>query len=109
MSDDQYARTGRVMFIVVWIIIFLGLFLFFSYQQQQEGRVYRSTASEYIVSADKSGHYRIKGQINDYPVTFMVDTGATLVAIPQEIADKIGLVGRYPINISTANGEITEP
>lgn len=107
MSDEQYARTGRVMFIIVWVIIFGGLLLFFSYHEKSESTVYLATANEYILSADKDGHYRIKGKINQYEVDFIVDTGATSVAIPQSIADTLHIVGRYPITLSTANGEVT--
>ena len=35
----------------------------------------------------------------------MIDTGATLVAIPQKLADKLQLQGRYSIQIRTAAGE----
>jgi aspartyl protease family protein len=107
MSDDQYARAGRVMFILVWLILFTGLFLFFYYYQNSDGRTYVGNKGELIIGADSSGHYRIKGHINSYSVEFLLDTGATLVAIPQNIADRLHISGRYPVTISTANGEVT--
>lgn len=107
MSDDQYARAGRVMFLLVWIILFTGLFLFFYYYDKSDSTVFVANRSEFILSADKEGHYRINGRINEYPVEFLVDTGATLVAIPQTIATQLHITGRYPVTISTANGEIT--
>jgi aspartyl protease family protein len=60
-----------------------------------------------ILSADQEGHYHIKGRINEYPVEFLVDTGATLVAIPQVLADRLHVTGHYPITMLTANGEVT--
>jgi aspartyl protease family protein len=107
MSDEQYARTGRFMFILVWIIIFIGLFLFFTYHGSQSSRVLVASHHEFSLTADTQGHYFIEGRINEYPVTFLIDTGATLVAIPQPIADKLHLTGKYPVSLSTANGEIT--
>ncbi|BCA96313.1 aspartyl protease [Legionella antarctica] len=107
MSNDQYDRTGRIMFLFVWIILFAGLFLFFYYHQKSENTVYSSNHTEMILSADKEGHYHIKGRINEYPVEFLVDTGATLVAIPQALADRLHIRGRYPIKMFTANGEVT--
>lgn len=107
MSDDQYARAGRVMFLLAWIILFIGLFLFFYYYEKNDSKIYVVNHSELILSADKAGHYRIKGRINDYSVEFLVDTGATFVAIPQNIAEKLHISGRYPVTISTANGEVT--
>lgn len=107
MSDEQYARTGRYMFLIVWIIIFAGLFLFFKQQGNQSSEVLKSTQHEFVVSADHQGNYFVKGKINDYPVEFLIDTGATTVAIPQNVADKLHLVGAYPIVLYTANGEVT--
>lgn len=107
MSDDQYDRTGRIMFLFVWIILFAGLFLFFYYHGKSESTVYSANHSEMILSADQEGHYHIKGRINEYPVEFLVDTGATLVAIPQTLADRLHITGRYPITMLTANGEVT--
>lgn len=107
MSDEQYARTGRFMFLVVWIIIFIGLFLFFSHQGNQSSQVILSNTHEFIVTADSQGNYFVKGHLNDYPVNFLIDTGATTVAIPQNVADKLHLVGGYPVVLYTANGEVT--
>jgi aspartyl protease family protein len=92
---------------LVWIILFSGLFLFFYYQGTSDTTVYKANHSEMILSADKAGHYHIKGQINEYPVDFLVDTGATLIALPQTVADRLHITGRYPITISTANGDVT--
>jgi aspartyl protease family protein len=107
MSDEQYARTGRFMFLVVWIIIFIGLFLFFSYQGTQQSEVLISNQHEFVVTADAQGNYFVKGRINNYPVNFLIDTGATTLAIPQNVADKLHLVGAYPVVLYTANGEVT--
>ena len=107
MSDKQYTDTGRTMYVVVWVIIFLGLFLFFRWQGSSNSVEPLVSQNEYVVSADKQGHYTISGRINDYPVKFLVDTGASLVAIPQNVADRLHIKGRYPVAMSTANGEIT--
>ena len=107
MSDDQYTRTGRVMFLLTWIILLFLLFVFFYYYEKADSKVYLSTHHEFILSADSAGHYRLKGRINELPVEFLVDTGATLVAIPQNIAERLHLNGKYPVTIATANGEVS--
>ncbi|MDP3267776.1 MAG: retropepsin-like aspartic protease [Legionella sp.] len=107
MSDEQYNRTGRFMFLIVWIILFAGLFLFFYYYENPVTPAHVINHNEYQLTADKRGHYYIKGRINDLSVNFLVDTGATLVAIPQNLAKRLNVTGRYPITISTANGEVT--
>ncbi|CAM2971161.1 TIGR02281 family clan AA aspartic protease [Legionella worsleiensis] len=95
------------MFLLAWIILFAGLFLFFYYYDKSDSTVYAANHSEYILSADKNGHYRIQGRINEFPVEFLVDTGATYVAIPENVANRLNIKGRYPLTISTANGQIT--
>lgn len=107
MSDEQYIKTGRTMFILAWIIVFCVMFVFFYFNQKSESTVYVMNRSELALTADKEGHYRIKGRINNHPVEFLVDTGATYVAISQTLADTLHVTGNYPISLSTANGNVT--
>lgn len=41
--------------------------------------------------ADPSGFFYVPGLINGYPVRFLVDTGATTVALSSEMAERIGI------------------
>ncbi|QBR84585.1 TIGR02281 family clan AA aspartic protease [Legionella israelensis] len=107
MSNDQYARTGRTMFILAWLIFFIFLFLFFHYYGQENEPRYRIQQGQLILDADEQGHYRMPGHINDRPVHFLLDTGASLVAVPQTLANQLHLTGRYPVRIQTAGGNIT--
>jgi aspartyl protease family protein len=61
-----------------------------------------------VLSVGQGGHYFTQGQINDRTVQFVVDTGATSIAISSADADRIGLnykAGQM-IRMSTANGVI---
>lgn len=107
MSDEQYARAGRTMFLLFWLILFAGLFFFFYNYGKPDAQVFVAKQGELTINSGRDGHYRIPGTINDYPVDFLLDTGATTVAIPQNVADKLHITGRYPITITTANGEVT--
>ncbi|ARG96726.1 retropepsin-like aspartic protease family protein [Legionella micdadei] len=107
MNNKQHAQTGRLMFIIAWLIFFMLLFTFFYYYNQNEQGSYRIEHGTVTITPDAEGHYRIDGSIDDYPVRFMIDTGASLVAIPQELATQLGLQGRYAINLQTAGGEVT--
>lgn len=53
------------------------------------------------------GHYYLKGLIDGQPVTFLVDTGASSVAISAQLADQIGLSRCRPVQSRTANGSVT--
>lgn len=98
------------MFIITWIIVFtLLLFLFNQWETSQSRAVVVSKggSSQIIIEADRQGHYQFEGSINQHKVKFMVDTGASDVAIPQKLASELGLVKYYPIGIKTANGQAT--
>ena len=62
------------------------------------------------VMMGRDGHFWITAQVNQQPVTFMVDTGATLTAVSGSTARRIGLeprTGGIPITLKTANGTIS--
>ena len=61
-----------------------------------------------VLTADGSGHFITAGQINGNAVTFMVDTGASVVAIAQAEADRMGLKYKDGARgfANTANGRI---
>jgi len=72
------------------------------------GAVPRSAAREIVVSASAGGHFTPGGAINGKPVRFMVDTGATLVALGRDEALRIGIdlsSARQGIS-QTANGPV---
>ncbi len=52
------------------------------------------------------GHFYVKGHINDRPVTFLVDTGASRTAISDQLADELGLRDCRPVKSRTANGTV---
>lgn len=59
------------------------------------------------MSAD--GHFWIRATVNGVPHRFLVDTGATLTAIPPELAETAGVRDqplRQPVLLRTANGTV---
>lgn len=73
------------------------------------GAAYSIAASRNIVTIapDRQGMYYVNGSINNFPVRFVVDTGATLISMNRHQAKRIGLQyrleGRRSIS-STASG-----
>lgn len=69
-------------------------------QQSVEG-------GETRVELSPDGHYWLRAEINGAPANFLVDTGATLTAVSQSVADRAGLEprrGGIPVRLETANG-----
>ena len=65
--------------------------------------------SKIVLTMGSGGHFMPQGSINGKAVQFLVDTGATSVALSKQDADRIGLqyeaAGR-PVFLSTANGNV---
>lgn len=59
-----------------------------------------------VLMADSSGHFVNSGMINGRVMQYMVDTGATSVAIGRNDADRLGLKYQsgQPVRMNTANG-----
>ena len=64
--------------------------------------------SQIVIPAGPGGHFSAEGSINGKSVTFLVDTGATVVALSQTEANRIGLDWKKgkPGITQTANGAV---
>lgn len=63
-------------------------------------------ASQIILTAGDNGHFFTSGSINGSSAQFVVDTGASVVAIGRNDAERMGikLAGARPVQMGTANG-----
>jgi aspartyl protease family protein len=67
----------------------------------------QSGAAEASIDADSGGQYATEVYINGAPVKMLVDTGATMVVISYQTAQRIGLQvlnADYTLRAQTANG-----
>lgn len=58
------------------------------------------------LESSSGGHYRIAGSINGVAVNFLLDTGATSIAVNEKIADQAGLERGGYGTMQTANGSV---
>ena len=75
------------------------------------GQHYQTGASDRqstVLAADGRGHFIAEGAINNKPVRFVVDTGATVVALPASEAVRLGIDYRkgLPGTTRTAGGVV---
>lgn len=66
-------------------------------------------ARELRVPADPSGHFVVRGKVNGTPVVFLIDTGATQVALSDADARRVGLrplPSQFTHKVATAKGEV---
>jgi aspartyl protease family protein len=57
-----------------------------------------------VITRQEDGHFYVKGEVNHKEVTFLVDTGASDVAVSYSFARSAGLPRGKPAVFSTANG-----
>ena len=115
IRSDQAAgqrRVGRWMFGLMWLVV-LGLLTlgFHDYLAQQrnpnkhfEQTVGADGARVVVLQRNRYGHYVASGSINGQPVEFILDTGATDVAVPEGVARRLKLQRGAPARYETANG-----
>lgn len=77
-------------------------------QQDRDAKIAMSDyGGEVRVRADRQGHFIIDAAINGRPITMMADTGATIVVLSFEDAERLGLSPRsldFTGLAQTANG-----
>lgn len=105
-------RMRTIMIILMWLLAFVLLLYFFNgvlTRQQNPNRQPVSTVSkagvrEVILKANDRHSFYVSGFINQHPVTFLLDTGATNVAIPATLNNTLGLPLGQSMIVDTANG-----
>jgi aspartyl protease family protein len=104
-------RAGRVLMVLAWCAaLFLATRFFGQWEARQENPnvVVNSEQGEGFIEvklvSNRQGHFVASGQINGQPVDFMLDTGATDVSIPAEMARQLKLEEGFGVTLSTANG-----
>ncbi len=114
-SVNPHRRLGMKMTIAMWVVIMGLLVMFFhSWQEKQHNPnqdlsldLNTDGTRELTLQRNRFGHYVASGSINNTPVVFLLDTGASDVSVPEELAQKIGLKRGRPMIYQTANGTIT--
>ena len=114
-SQDQHKKVGNGMIILALLIIFALMVWFFGIwetnkhnpNQNISTQILSTGEKEVVLQSSRHGHYLAIGEINNKEVTFLVDTGASYVSVPERVAKKIGLEKGAPQLVTTANGTIT--
>ena len=91
------------------LIVGFGLLLVFGSERHQKPKTVIADNGDVTVrlTQNKSGHYFTRGEINGMAVSFLVDTGASNLAIPEHIANDLSLKSGRKVQSYTANGIAT--
>jgi len=118
MSENRQHDTSRIgvtMTGLAWLLFIALLAWFFAgYEEdrynpnQQINSVTTSTGvQEIVLQRNPFGHYVATGRINGHEVTFLLDTGATDISVPDKLAKRLRLQRGISQRYNTANGQIT--
>lgn len=107
-------KLGIGMYTIAWCCLFILLALFFQEQiddQYNPNHTFNSQTNqqgqvEVILKPNRQHHYVTQGSINGQPVIFMLDTGATDVVVPKNLADTLQLRAGRSATANTANGKV---
>ena len=98
----------------IWGLIFAGVVIAYGFSDTLQGQLFGSKAVEsedggYTLKRQSDGHFYLTLSVNDTPVTFLVDTGATQIVLTRQDALKVGLDTNDLIfsgRANTANGTV---
>lgn len=113
MKQDIAPPTfNKTTIAIIWIALLVATTLIFNHvledinnpNQQLTVSINEQGQKEIVLERNRYGHYVATGKINGQSVEFLLDTGATLVAIPEHIARQLNLKKGRAFQSQTANG-----
>lgn len=111
MRSVPRARGGVVTLVIGWLltlaVLWFGFQVLFERQANPNQVLSVSAGGDLILKRNRAGHYVANGEINGRPVTFLLDTGATAVALPSAVARELGLKPGQAVQLQTAAGPAT--
>ena len=116
VPEPEHTSTrsiGSGMTIAAWIIMFaLATWFFDGFLEQQHNPNQQVSTRDFdggreiTLKRNRQGHYVSDGKINGAKVRFLLDTGATHVSIPEDVARQLRLEAGPQQIVNTANGQI---
>lgn len=101
------------MMLVFWVaFIGLGSWWFHGFLESQRNpnahlvNALPGAEEAIVLERNRTGHFVATGRINGEPIEFLLDTGATYVAVPAEFAERLGLEQTGSAWFNTANGRV---
>ncbi|MEX1082036.1 MAG: TIGR02281 family clan AA aspartic protease [Halofilum sp. (in: g-proteobacteria)] len=93
-------------FVALLALMAWGFDLLFERADQPNRDIAAGASGPRVVELEvnRAGQYLVPGEINGEAVNFLVDTGATHVAVPGHVADRAGLPRLGDIAVETAGG-----
>lgn len=96
-------QTGLIPMMLFWIVVMGVLYALMTYAlKPKQAKVLAN--GDLVLQRARDGHFYAPGTVNGQEVVFLVDTGASMVAVSDELAQKAMLPPGTPMTFNTANG-----
>lgn len=105
MEDRKVRHWGPLAITTFWLLVLGGLYAAM-HQYLKPEPVTITASGELVIPQSRDGHFYATGSVNGKPVTFMVDTGASLVTVSAPFANSAGIGAGAPTVFKTANGDL---
>lgn len=113
-SNNNPTRSmGLGMTVIAWVILLGMLVVYFTGEEKRQANPNQQPNTEIIdgqqtlvLQANRQNHFVVTGKVNGSKAMLLLDTGATRVAVPEDMAQALGLVKGRPGYAQTANGQV---
>jgi len=105
MRDDDLPGTLKI--VTVWLLVGAAVFLGWQWFAHEQAKTrFHIDGGVVEIRRGSDGHYQWPGTINGRAVDFLVDTGASGVAIPAALGRELGLASEGKTTANTAGGSV---
>ncbi|HYW58284.1 MAG TPA: TIGR02281 family clan AA aspartic protease [Polaromonas sp.] len=98
-------RWGPFGILLFWLVVMGLLYAAMRHTLKPPSQVV-SVSGDLVIPRARDGHFYAQGQVHGKPITFLIDTGASLVVVSEEFAKDAGMAAGRPTTFNTANGEL---
>ena len=112
--SDASATIGGWMIALLWVLLLGGGTLlanqWLKSRDASKITVWAESeggAPKLTLRADRYGQYELKGSANGQDVHFLIDTGASEISLPVNVANRLNLDRGRSYPVTTANGQVT--
>lgn len=114
-APDPTTKLGKGFAVIAWLMLLGVIYLFFddylqaqlNPNQQLQSAIGTGGERTVVLTANRHGHYVGTLKLNGQDVDFLLDTGATMVAVSSAVARRTGMQQGRAYQTATANGMTT--
>lgn len=114
-ASDPTTKLGKGFAWIAWLLLLAVVYLLFddaisnklNPNQQLQSGVSQNGSAQVTLTRNSQGHYVGTLKLNGVDTVFLLDTGATMVAVSSEVAARTGMQQGRAYQVNTANGITT--